>query len=269
MKHLLTVEHVSLYFNMYLKGLRQHKVQTLRDLNLTVDAGELVAIIGSSGSGKSLLAHAILGVLPSNARLSGSLYFEDTPINAKTIPQLRGSHIALMPQSVNYFDQLMPVGKQVRGRTISRQAQRTAFARYGLSVEDEALYPFQLSGGMARRALLSTAIAGGAQLIIADEPTPGLSHDLGLEVMGNFRQLADEGRGVLMITHDIELAAMVADCIYVFHDGETIDSISGNDFRTGNIQHFYTKALFRALPQNDFLPPDEEVKKFLSREVTA
>lgn len=266
MSNLLTVKGVSLYFNMYLKGLRQHKAHTLKDLNLTVNEGEIIAIIGSSGSGKSLLAHAILGVLPSNARLSGEIYYKGEPVNEKTLKHLRGSEIALMPQSVNYFDQLMPVGKQVQSKLISKEAQREAFERYGLSVEDEELYPFQLSGGMARRALLSTAVAGGAKLIIADEPTPGLSADLGMEVMSNFKELANEGRGILVITHDIELASLFADRIYVFHDGETIDMISSEDFRNGTIKHLYTKALFKALPQNNFQEPDEEVLRFLNRE---
>ncbi|MFI3200311.1 MAG: ATP-binding cassette domain-containing protein [Eubacteriales bacterium] len=266
MNNLLTVKGVSLYFNMYLKGLRQHKAHTLKNLNLTVNEGEIIAIIGSSGSGKSLLAHAILGVLPSNAHLSGDIYYKNEPINEQTLAHLRGNEIALMPQSVNYFDQLMPVGKQVQSKSISKKAQREAFARYGLSTTDEALYPFQLSGGMARRALLSTAIAGGASLIIADEPTPGLSSDLGIEVMSNFKELAKEGRGILVITHDIELASLYADRIYVFHDGETIDTISCVDFRSGTIQHPYTKALFDALPQNNFQEPNEEILQFLNRE---
>lgn len=263
MEHLLEVKNISLYFSMYLRGLKKHNAQTLKNLNLYVDKGEIVAIIGSSGSGKSLLAHAILGVLPNNAHLKGEIYYNGEMITKESIKKLRGLEISLIPQSVNYFDPLMPVGKQVCSKIITKEKQRETFKRYDLSKEDEKLYPFQFSGGMARRALLSTAVAGGAKLIIADEPTPGLSHDLGVEVMSNFKELADEGRGVLVITHDIELASIFANRIYVFHDGETIDEFTGKDFQSGNITHKYTKSLFNALPQNGFNMPDQEILDFL------
>lgn len=262
MNNLLEVKNVSLYFKMYSKGLRQFKAHTLKDLNLTVNEGEIVAIIGSSGSGKSLLAHAILDLLPNNAHLGGEIYYKGELIDSESIKKLRGCEISLMPQSVNYFDQLMKVGKQVRGKSISKTSQRETFERYGLTISDEELYPFQFSGGMTRRALLSTAVAGGAKLIIADEPTPGLSHDLGMEVMSNFKELADEGRGILVITHDIELASIFADRIYVFHDGTTIDEFKGCDF--DKAEHKYTRALFEALPQNGFNLPSDEVLEFLS-----
>ena len=108
---------------------------------------------------------------------------------------LRGKEMALVPQSVNYLNPLMHVGKQVR--TAVKQgdkvvAQREVFERYHLGQSVEDLYPFQLSGGMARRVLLATAIVSGAKVIIADEPTPGLDQAVIKEALNNLREFADQ-----------------------------------------------------------------------------
>ena len=85
------------------------------------------------------------------------------------------------------------------------------FDRFHLAEAVDRLYPFQLSGGMARRVLVSTAVLSGASLILADEPTPGMDLEMALEALQCFRELADEGRTVVLITHDIDLAFQVAD----------------------------------------------------------
>ncbi|ONI40655.1 peptide ABC transporter ATP-binding protein [Candidatus Epulonipiscium fishelsonii] len=249
---MLFVKNLSLSFKMYTKGFKQRNVETIKDISLSVNEGEVVAIIGSSGSGKSLLAHAIFGILPNNATVNGEMYFNNKLMTQEYIKSIRGREIALVPQSVTYFDQLMPISKQIVGDNVSQEAQRKAFERYGLTVEDEKLYPYELSGGMARRALISTAVASGAKLIVADEPTPGLSEDLSKEVLQNFKELADEGCGVLLITHDIDLALQFSNRIYIFYDGRVIDHIKTEDFLAGNITEEYTRALYYALPQNGF-----------------
>ena len=122
------------------------------------------------------------------------------------------------------------------------------------------MYPHELSGGMTRRVLISTATITDAKLILADEPTPGLSADIAAETMRNFRELADEGRGILMITHDIDVALQVADRIAVFYDGRTVDVVDREAFIAGGdaLKHPYTKALWAALPQNGFQNVDPE-----------
>ena len=94
--------------------------------------------------------------------------------------------------------------------------QKKLFKRYGLPENTEEKYPFECSGGMTRRILLTTALMGNPKLIIADEPTPGMDLELAKKSMEDFRRFADEGNGVLLITHDIELALQVADRIVVF-----------------------------------------------------
>ena len=115
------------------------------------------------------------------------------------------------------------------------------------------MYPFELSGGMARRVLLSAAMMETPRLIIADEPTPGLHLSAAKKAMRSFRDFADEGNGVLLITHDLELALEVADIIAVFYAGATVEVASVKDFQSDEtLRHPYSKALWRALPQNGF-----------------
>ncbi len=164
----------------------------------------------------------------------------------------------MIPQSVTYLDPLMKAGWQVQGIKGSAAQRKKAFERYGLDESAAGKYPFQLSGGMARRVLISAAVISEAKLILADEPTPGLSEDLALETMHHLRELADAGKGILMITHDLDIALNVADTIAVFYDGEVIDTCSAKVFTEEGKgpEHPYTKALWAALPQNGFRAAD-------------
>ena len=130
---------------------------------------------------------------------------------------------------------------------------REPFARYGLADEVADLYPFELSGGMARRVLLLTALMWQPRLIIADEPTPGMDLALAKQAMSDFRTFADDGNGVLLITHDLELALEVADRIVVFYAGTTVEEAKVTDFADETLlRHPYTRALYEALPGRGF-----------------
>jgi len=247
---------------MYNQGLTQKKLSVITDLDLEVNAGEVVAVVGSSGSGKSLLAHAVLGILPHNAFVTGKIIFKGELLIPSRQAALRGKDIALIPQSVNYLDPLMPVGAQVRraaqlsGLPVpeARLAVDQIFARYGLASSVKQLYPFEISGGMARRVLVATASVGRADLVIADEPTPGLNPALVTEMLNHLRTLATAGKGVILITHDLNAALQVADKVAVFYAGTTLEIAAASDFTQGNLRHPYTQALWRSLPQNDFIP---------------
>ena len=256
---ILEVENLSISFQQYEAGFKQKNLKVISSLHVTLEEGEILAVVGASGSGKSLLAHAILGILPSSARVSGTIKYEGEVLTKEKQKALRGKEMVLVPQSVNYLNPLMHVGKQVR--TAVKQgdkvvAQREVFERYHLGRPVENLYPFQLSGGMARRVLLATAIVSGAKVIIADEPTPGLDPVVIKEALNNLRELANHGCGVMLITHDIESALTIADKIAVFYAGTTVEVAPVEDF-AGNgeaLRHPYSKALWRALPQNEFIP---------------
>ena len=257
-KPLLEVSDLSVSFRMYDSGLEQKQLPVISSLSLKVLPGEILAVAGSSGSGKSLLASAILGILPGNATVSGSLRFDGEPLTPERQAKLRGTEIALVPQSVAFLDPLMKVGAQVDGHRKPRptERRRKLFRRFGLPEQTERLYPFQPSGGMARRVLVSTALLTSARLIIADEPTPGMSLEQAEEALAMFRAMADEGKGVVLITHDIDLAFHIADRIAVFYAGTTVETAPAADFRQGPeaLRHPYSKALWRALPQHEFRP---------------
>ena len=254
--NMLDVRNLSVSFLMYGQGLEQKEINVISNLNVTVKKGEILAVAGSSGSGKSLLAHAILGILPNNARVDGEMLYCGKKLTGEQQQMVRGKEIALVPQSVEYLDPLMQVGRQVRGVGGSKEKQEAVFKKYGLADFVKRMYPFQLSGGMARRVLVSTAVISDAKLIIADEPTPGLSKEIAQTAMSHFRALADEGRGVMLITHDLDLALAYADRIAVFYAGTTVEIATAEDFRAGEeaLRHPYTKALWRAMPQNGFQP---------------
>ena len=253
---LLEISDLSVSFRMYDGSLEQRQLQVISSLSLTVYPGEILAVAGSSGSGKSLLAAAILGILPANAAVGGAMRYGGQPLTPERQRSLRGGWIALVPQSVAYLDPLMKVGRQADGHQKPRPTakRRELFRRFGLPEKTERLYPFQLSGGMARRVLVSTALLADAQLVIADEPTPGMGLEQAKEALSMFREMADEGRGVVLITHDIDLAVDFADRIAVFYAGTTVETAPAEDFRQGALRHPYSQALWRALPQNGFQP---------------
>ena len=257
MEPILSVENLSVSFQRYGRGLSRVELCTVRDLSLRVEPGQLAAVVGESGSGKSLLAHAILHILPRNAQVSGTIRYDGLLLTSRRAEELRGREIALIPQGITCLDPMMKVGPQVRrGRNDpeTRARCRQVLARFGLGPEVEDLYPFELSGGMARRVLIACAVMEQPRLIVADEPTPGLDPKTARRILGHLRELAQGGTGVLLITHDLELALSAADKITVFREGRAVDEVPAAAFQTGEgLSHPYTRALWRAMPKHDFL----------------
>ena len=181
-----------------------------------------MAVVGASGSGKSLLAHAVMGILPYNASMSGEILFKGTPLTSGRVRRLRGHELVLVPQSVTYLDPLMKTGQQLtKGRKNPEILEKckNILSSCGLGLEVMDRYPFQLSGGMARR------------------------------VLDHFRQMAERGAGVLLITHDLELAVRSADRVTVLYGGRTVEETEASSFLDeGLLKHPYTKALCRSMP---------------------
>lgn len=250
----LEVDNLSVAFSMYDKGLNKNDLEVIHELSINVRKGEIVAVVGSSGSGKSLLAHAIMGILPGNSKIKGDIKFYEKNLTEKYLKTIRGKDIAFIPQSVEFLDPLMKIGKQVIGIKGNKERQREIFKKYNLEDNVADKYPFQLSGGMARRVLIATAVINNAKLIIADEPTPGLNLELAMDTLKHFREIADSGCGVLLITHDVDLALNVADRIAVFYSGTIVEIAKVDDFIKGKdyLRHPYSKAFIDALPQNKF-----------------
>ena len=230
--HLLQVEDLSVGFRMYQEDepffrAKQRMVPVIENLSISVHVGEIVAVVGASGSGKTLLADAILGLYEPNATVCGRIWYDGEPQDAASLAGLRGRGISLVPQSVNNLDPLMKVGRQVEGfaRTdvplaTRRTRRRELFARYGLG-EDA-----------------------------------GLDLPLALAALADFRSFADEGNGVLLITHDIELALGVADRVAVFRDGTVVEETAVANFASPDtLAHPFSRELWHALPEHDFVVP--------------
>ena len=264
--HLLQVSNLSVGFRMYdvdapFLSAGQHVVNVIDDLSISVHSGEIIAIVGASGSGKTLLADCVMGLFEPNASVYGEIWFDGERMDAAALSGVRGraGGISLVPQSVSHLDPLMRVGKQVEGfgrhgsREQRRAKRRALFERYGFGEDVAQLYPHELSGGMARRVLLCCALMDDPKLIIADEPTPGLDLDLAVAALDDFRAFSDEGGGVLLITHDIELALRVADRVAVFKDGTVVEETAVGNFASPDLlEHPFSRALWHALPEHGF-----------------
>lgn len=251
---ILELKELHISFTQYTRGLQRRTIENVCGLSFSTYAGEVTALVGASGSGKSLLAHAVMGLLPYNASMDGEIFYRGRLLEKEQIEQLRGSEILLVPQGASYLDPLMKSGAQIlKG---SRDPQKKAklkeiFQRYHLKEDAAALYPFELSGGMSRRVLIAAATIEEPKLMIADEPTPGLEKKTAKMVMGHFRELAEMGSSVLVITHDLELAVETADRILVMHEGRVAEEAFPADFQAEEtLRHPYTKALWRAMPSH-------------------
>ncbi len=236
----LEIDNLSIAFSTYQSFLKKTTVPVVNNLSLTIAAGEIVAVAGASGSGKSLLAHAIMGLLPSNAQTSGAIRYQGKLLDQKLLNKVRGSELRLVPQSASFLNPLLKVGNQLKQSEI-----------FDISAM-KRLYPYQLSGGMARKVLLSTAISPQTKLIIADEPTPGLDPQAVALALEGIVRLARQGCAVLFITHDLEAAAAIADRVAVMQDGQCVDIAPASQFVDNGsmLQHAYSRQLWRALPVN-------------------
>lgn len=258
---MLDIHNLSVSFSSYSRGLKRNTVSAIRSLDLTAEPGRIIAIVGQSGAGKSLLAHAVLGILPRNASVTGDIFFKDARLTPQLSRRLRGREIALIPQSVAFLNPLLHVGTQIARAGLlnglspadARKATHAALKRYGLPGQVYRWFPFQLSGGMSRRVLTATATIGQADLILADEPTNGLDKGAAQETLKHLRELADTGKAVVLITHDIDLALSVADTVSVFCGGVTIEEARASDFNgSGKLRHPYSRTLWASLPRNQF-----------------
>lgn len=258
--HLLQLDDVSVGFERYAgRGVLAPRETrfVMEHLSLSLHEGEILALVGASGSGKTLIADTIMGLFAANAQVTGRVWFDGDAMDERSLTPLRGNRIAFVPQSVESLDPLQRVGRQIERlaqgmtRQEARARRRELFARYRLDEETARCYPFELSGGMARRVLLIGALMNRPRVIVADEPTPGLDMELAVRAMDDFRAFANDGGGVLLITHDIELALRVADRIAVFQDGTVVEETAVASFASPDLlQQPFSRKLWHALPEH-------------------
>ena len=263
-KPILKIQNLNLYFTQYARGLRRRELHPIRDLSCKLFSGELTAVVGASGSGKSLLAHAILGILPYNCRMEGKISYQGEVLDETRLAGLRGNGISLIPQGVSYLDPLMRVGDQICGGRkdeATRAKCRQLLKRYGLDESVEKCYPFELSGGMARRVLLCCALMDDPRVIVADEPISALDVSIRAQVL-NLLNSMKKSRGLtyLFIAHDLSVVRFISDRIAVISKGRIVELAEAEELFLHPL-HPYTKALLSAVPIPD--PGLEKKKKLL------
>ncbi|MGK8487818.1 dipeptide ABC transporter ATP-binding protein [Nocardia asiatica] len=239
-------------------------VPAVRDVSLSVYPGQTVAIVGESGSGKSTTAHAIIDLLPGTGRItSGSIRFDGKELTTaakREIVAVRGSGIGLVPQDpMSNLNPVWKIGFQIR-ETLEANgiAKGKAAAKRAVELLEEAgmpdaerrvgQYPHEFSGGMRQRALIAIGLSCRPKLLIADEPTSALDVTVQRQILDHLEHLtADLGTAVLLITHDLGLAAERAEHLVVMYRGRVVES--GPALRIlRDPQHLYTKRLVSSAP---------------------
>ena len=233
----------------------------VRQVDLAVYTGQTVAIVGESGSGKSTTAAAILGLLPPGGRITaGRIMFDDIDLTAadgRRLRSIRGIGIGYVPQDpMTNLNPVWRVGFQVRealhGNNIRNGRQQAVKLLADVGMPDPALrarqYPHQLSGGMCQRALIAIGLAGRPRLLIADEPTSALDVTVQRQVLDHLQRLTGElATAVLLITHDLALAAERAEQLIVMHRGSVVEAGAAQAILK-DPQHPYTQRLVAAAP---------------------
>lgn len=221
----------------------------VRDVSLRIARGERVGLIGQSGSGKSLTALAVMGLLPETLRPTGSVRLGGTEVvglDDRRMRRLRGRKAAMVFQEpMTALDPLMTVGRQV-AEVAGRKDVADLFDDVALPADAVGRYPHELSGGQRQRVLIAMALANDPDLLICDEPTTALDVTVQDQILTLISRLVDErGLGLLFITHDLGVIARMCGRVHVMHDGEVVES--GETAQVlGNPRHDYTAGLVAA-----------------------
>jgi peptide/nickel transport system ATP-binding protein len=198
------------------------------DVSLSVPRGGVLTLIGETGSGKSLIAQAVFGLLPPGLSATGTIAIGDMPPIAasdhRSLAALWRENIMLIPQEPSLaLDPTMRIGSQMTLSGIASRDVPPALRAFDLPDGTERAYPFALSGGMAQRVLVAAALGVNAPLVVADEPTKGLDPDRVTQAIATLRRLAAAGRSLFVITHDRRVAEELRGDIAILRDGEIVE----------------------------------------------
>ena len=256
---ILAIENLTVVF-----GTTGGDQAAVRDLSLTVPTGSTVALVGESGSGKSTTAAAVNRLLPANGRVTAGRVLLDgrdlLTISEREMRRVRGVGIGLVPQDpMSNLDPLMRIGDQVaEALEVHDVAKGKAAWARALELLDlvgipdpqarAAQYPHEFSGGMRQRALIAMGLACRPRLLVADEPTSALDVTVQRRILDTVDAITEElGTSVLLITHDLGLAAERADTVAVMYRGEIVETGPAAHI-LAEPEHAYTKRLLAAAP---------------------
>lgn len=239
-------------------------VKGIEGVSFTLRRGETIAIVGESGSGKTTTVNAVMGLLAGNGSISsGEVIFQGKNIaNApeKVLRRIRGKDIGLVPQDpMSSLNPVMRIGKQIEevlithgNATKKNAAEKTCQLLTQTGLPDAKTrarqYPHEFSGGMRQRALIAIGLACQPQLLIADEPTSALDVTVQQTILDHLGTLTAElGTAMILVTHDLGLAADRAETVIVMSKGRIVEQGAAMDILT-NPQHEYTKRLVQSAP---------------------
>jgi oligopeptide/dipeptide ABC transporter ATP-binding protein len=239
-------------------------VAAVREISLSLDAGETLALVGESGSGKSVTSLAIMGLLPPQARLSGSVMFQGRDLSTARpteLQQLRGAQMAMIFQEpMTALNPVMRIGDQVAeavtahhpevSKTEAREQAIAALREVAIPSPQRRSrdYPHQLSGGQRQRVMIAMAIVNRPALLIADEPTTALDVTVQaqiLELLADLRRRL--GLAMLFVSHDLAVVGRVSDRIAVMYAGRIVESGPARDIFE-HPAHPYTRGLLASIP---------------------
>jgi peptide/nickel transport system ATP-binding protein len=271
-------------------SLRDGTRPILRRVSLSVGTGEVHGLVGESGAGKSTIAKAILGIIPSQVRITGGrIGFEGRDLLSLSPNELRavlGRDIALVPQDPSTalnpsrrIDVQMTDGLRLKRGLSAKDARERARALLEeVQIRDPERvlnsYPHQLSGGMRQRVLIAAAFGLEPELVIADEPTTALDVTVQKQILRLIRALQEwHGTSVLFVSHDLGVVAKICDRVTVLYMGKVVEQGATADVLAAP-QHPYTRALLAANPRYDrpdtgLEPTPPEVIAALRAEIAA
>ncbi|MBK0328153.1 ABC transporter ATP-binding protein [Rhodobacteraceae bacterium F11138] len=242
---------------------RRQLVQAVKNVSLDIWPGEIVGIIGESGSGKTMTALSAIRLLPHKAQVEGTIHLGERDVLSYTEKQmraLRGDRIAMIPQdAMQSLNPSMRIGRQVgepielhrkdsASRIKTRVRELLASVKIGDTDQRMQEYPHQFSGGMQQRAMIAMGLALDPELIIADEPTTALDVTVQAEVLRLLREIRDNtGTSIAFITHELGIVAELCDWVYVMNKGEVVEQ-GCVDQIFNDPQADYTRMLLDATP---------------------
>ena len=265
-------------------------VRLLRQVSLTVEPGEVRALVGESGAGKSMIGKAVLGVLPPSVHIvEGHIRLEGVDLGGMSAKERRrviGAKTALIPQDpLTALNPSRRIGPQMTDRLTkilgwdgARAEARIRQLLDEVQIRDPErvvrAYPHELSGGMRQRVLIAAAFAAEPRLIVADEPTTALDVTVQKQILRLIAQLQrDRGTAILFVTHDLGVVAKISQKVSVLYAGKVVEE-ADTAALFASPQHAYTRALIAATPRYtdpfaSLKPVDDAVLAGLTAEIAA